>query len=87
MSPVHWIVYILQCSDGSLYTGITTDLPRRLHEHNHGSRGARYTRSRRPVRLLYQETALDRSTAQQREYALRHLPRKEKQRLCGLDET
>ena len=48
-----WFVYILECADGSLYTGITTDLERRVSEHNEGKLGARYTRARRPVKLRY----------------------------------
>lgn len=73
-----WYVYILQCSDDTFYTGITTDIDRRLNEHNHGSNGARYTRARRPVRLVYSETCTSRSQAQQQEYRLRKLPRREK---------
>jgi putative endonuclease len=76
-----WYVYMLCCQDGSFYTGVTTDLARRLQEHNHGSRGARYTRSRRPVRLCYQEQAADRSQAQQREYLLRKLSAAAKRQL------
>ena len=78
MCDTRWYVYILQCGDGTLYTGVTTDLTRRLAEHNHGSRGARYTRTRRPVTLIYQEHVADRRTAQQREYAIRKLPRQTK---------
>jgi putative endonuclease len=70
-------VYLIRCNDGSLYAGITTDLERRLREHNAG-RGAAYTRSRRPVRLVYDEPAGDRSTALRREAALRRLDRREK---------
>jgi putative endonuclease len=70
-------VYLLRCSDGSLYAGITTDLERRLREHNSG-RGAAYTRSRRPVALVYDELSGDRSTALRREAALRRLDRREK---------
>ena len=69
-----WWVYIVACADGTLYTGITTDLRRRLDEHNQGPAGAKYTRSRRPVRLVYGEKASDRSTAAQREYAIKDLP-------------
>ncbi|MFU8837161.1 MAG: GIY-YIG nuclease family protein [Thiohalomonadaceae bacterium] len=79
--PKHWYVYILRCQDGSFYTGVTTDLVRRLAEHNHGSRGARYTRARRPVQLCYQEHAIDRSQAQQREHALRKLSAAAKRQL------
>ncbi len=66
-----WFVYLLRCADGSLYTGITTDLKRRLHEHNHTAAGARYTRARRPVELHYYEEAVDRSEAGKREHSLR----------------
>lgn len=77
-----WAVYLLQCADGSLYTGVTLDLPRRLAQHN-GERagGPRYTSGRRPVRLLWWETAADRSAAQQREAAIKRLPRSAKLRL------
>lgn len=68
-----WQVYLLRCADGTLYTGITTDLARRLDEHNAG-RGSRYTRSRLPAELVYAEPAPDRSAAQRREYAIRRLP-------------
>jgi putative endonuclease len=71
-----WHVYILRCADGSLYTGITTDLARRLAEHNQGGAlGARYTRSRRPVELIYSEEAESRSAAAKREAALKKLDR------------
>ena len=76
-----WQVYILRCHDNSLYTGITTNLERRLHEHNHSNRGARYTKSRRPVTLVYSEGAPSRAAAQSREYQLRHLPRTAKEQL------
>jgi putative endonuclease len=68
-----WYVYMLRCRDGSLYTGITTDLERRLHEHNHGRRGARYTRARRPVTLVWAEPQDTRADATRREYHLRNL--------------
>ncbi len=71
-----WYVYILRCADGTLYTGVTTDLARRLREHNAGGRlGARYTRARRPVVLIHQETADNRSAASKREAAIKKLPR------------
>lgn len=75
---------MLQCSDESLYIGVARDLERRLEQHN-GDRpgGARYTRSRRPVRLLWSETALDRSAALQREAAIKRWRRAEKLRLVG----
>ncbi len=67
-------VYILECADGTLYTGWTTDLDRRVKAHNAG-RGARYTRGRRPVRLVYWEHAADRGSALRRETAIRRLRR------------
>ncbi len=73
-----WYVYILGCADGSLYTGVTTDPERRLQEHNAGALGARYTRPRRPVELLYQESAPDRSAALKREYAIKQLSKARK---------
>jgi len=68
-----WYVYILECIDNSLYTGVTTDLERRVQEHNESSKGARYTRPRRPVRLVYYETVTSRSEACKRESALKKL--------------
>jgi len=76
-----WHVYFLRCNDNSLYTGITTDLERRLHQHNNTKLGAKYTRARRPVKLVYSETAVDRSTASKREYQLRTLTKKQKEKL------
>ena len=73
-----WYVYILRCADDSLYTGITTDLERRTHEHNHGRAGARYTRVRRPVQLVYSETLASRSEAACREAAIKKLSRPQK---------
>jgi len=70
-------VYILQCNDGTLYTGWTTKLNRRVAEHKAG-RGARYTRSRRPLKLVYHETLPDRRRAMQREAAIKKLPRAKK---------
>ena len=70
-----WYVYMLRCGDGSLYTGSTTDVARRLREHQNGT-GAKYTRTRPPVSLAYTEEVPDRSTAQRREAAIKKLPRK-----------
>ena len=78
-----WTVYMVECSDGTYYTGITTDLARRLNEHNGVSRGARYTRTRQPVTLVYSEYQQDRSAASAREYQIRKLPRAAKQALIG----
>jgi putative endonuclease len=75
-----WHVYIIECDDGSLYTGITTDLTKRLTAHNAG-RGAKYTKSRRPVQLRYSEAAQDRSHASQREYAIKSLSKSAKAKL------
>ena len=72
-----WFVYILRCADGTLYTGCTTDPSRRLAEHNAG-RGAKYTRSRRPCVLVYQEGAEDKSAALRREAAIKKYPRARK---------
>ena len=77
-----WKVYILRCADGSLYTGITNDLEGRLQKHNNGS-GAKYTRSRLPVSMIYSETVTDKSQALKREYALKQLKREEKERLIA----
>ncbi|MGK0375971.1 MAG: putative endonuclease [Arenicella sp.] len=77
-----WKVYMLQCADNSLYTGITTDIERRLKEHNSdNNKGARYTRVRRPVSLAYLEDCDDRADASKREYQLKRLPRSEKLKL------
>jgi predicted GIY-YIG superfamily endonuclease len=72
-----WIVYIVQCADGSLYTGITKDVKRRCQQHNAGT-ASRYTRSRRPVKLIYQEAHPDQSSALKREAAIKAMTRKEK---------
>jgi putative endonuclease len=77
-----WFVYILRCADGSLYTGITNDLPRRFKQHNDGT-GARYTRTRRPVTLAYREECRDRSAALVRECAIKAYPRPRKQALVA----
>ena len=78
-----WYVYILECSDGSLYTGVTTDLERRLHEHNHSPRAARYTRARRPLSLAYREAAGSRAEACRREWEIKQLSAAAKQQLIS----
>jgi putative endonuclease len=78
-----WYVYIVRCSDDTFYTGVARDLTRRIQQHNHGNAGAKYTRARRPVELVYQETAADRSAAQQREYRIRKLSAAEKRQLVA----
>lgn len=77
-----WMVYIVECKDGSFYTGITNDIERRQLQHNEGT-ASRYTRSRRPVILRYQEMCGDRSQALIRECSLRLLSRKEKEELVN----
>lgn len=74
---MEYLVYILRCGDGSLYTGCTNDLPRRLRAHQSG-RGAKYTRSRLPVELIYQEPAADRSAALRREAAIKRMTHRQK---------
>jgi predicted GIY-YIG superfamily endonuclease len=75
-----WFVYMIECADGSLYTGITNNLERRQQQHNEGT-ASRYTRSRRPVVLRYHERCDNRSHALIRECSLKLLSRKEKQNL------
>jgi len=75
-----WRVYILRCRDGSLYTGITTDIEKRLAAHNSG-KGAKYTRSRKPVELVYQEDCCDHSAALKRELEIKALNKVEKMKL------
>lgn len=83
MKPAGWWVYLLRCADGTLYAGITTDLERRLAEHNGEGPGARYTRSRRPVELVYAEPAASRAEAARREAAIKRLDRAQKLALCA----
>ena len=79
-----WYVYIVQCKDFTLYTGITTNLSRRLQEHNSPNRGARYTRPRQPVELVYREAVQSRSAAASREYQIKQLtPAKKKQLIAN----
>ncbi len=72
-----WAVYIVKCADGTLYTGATNDVQARIEAHNRGA-GARYTRSRLPVRLIYAEGCDSRSAALSREYAIKQLSRRNK---------
>ena len=72
-----YYVYLLRCGDGTLYTGFTNDLARRLAVHNAG-KGAKYTRGRRPVELVYWESFSNKSSALRREYAIKRLPRGQK---------
>jgi putative endonuclease len=83
VSATAWWVYLLRCADGTLYTGITTDVMRRVAEHNgEGGAGARYTRSRRPVQLVYVEAAASRAAASRREAEIKQLDRARKLALC-----
>jgi len=78
-----WYVYLLNCADDSFYTGITTDLKRRLHEHNHDDKkAAKYTRARRPVNIVYFELCTSRSDAASREYEVRKSTRRVKAQLA-----
>lgn len=72
-----WFVYLLLCADGSLYTGISNDLDRRLAQHNNG-KGAKYTRGRRPVKLVYQHRCRDQSDALQQEHSIKQMSRAKK---------
>jgi putative endonuclease len=81
-----WLVYILRCSDGSLYTGITNDLPKRLQAHAAG-RASKYTRSRLPVRLAYSQPQRSKSAALKREAAIKKLSRPQKDRLLAANPT
>lgn len=78
-----WYLYILRCADGSLYTGITTDVERRLEEHRSG-KGAKYTRGRGPLELVYREVCGSHSDALKREYAVKQLVRKDKLEMIAL---
>ena len=79
-----WYVYILECSDKTLYTGITNNMEKRLEQHNHGQEAAKYTRARRPVKCVYQEIQANRSEATKREMAIKQLKRAEKIKLIKL---
>ena len=77
-----YFAYLVQCADGTLYGGYTTDLQKRMEAHNSG-KGAKYTRSRRPVTLLYHETFETKEEALRREYAIKQLPREKKLQLIN----
>ena len=81
-----WFVYILQCVDGTLYTGITSDLERRVAEHENGQ-GAKYTRGRGPFRFVYKEICQTRSIATKREIMIKALDRKAKLSLISANEA
>lgn len=77
-------IYLLQCSDGTFYCGSTNDLAKRVHAHNHAKTGARYTKARRPVALVYSEAVPTRGDALAREAAIKRLTRSQKRSLAGL---
>lgn len=80
---MRWTVYMVRCKDGSLYTGITTDLHRRLQEHNSSKKGAKYTRSRRPVSLVYTRVFYGPGAvfaAKKLEASIKRLPKAEKEK-------
>lgn len=77
-----WFVYILKCSDDSLYTGITNDKERRLQQHNKG-KASKYTRARLPVEMVYSESSDDRSVASKREWEIKQLTKKQKLKLVA----
>ena len=81
-----WHVYMVRCSDGTLYTGITNDLEKRIEAHNSGKDGARYTRARRPVTLVYSEQVQSKSAAARLEYRIKKLRRSKKELLAGSEE-
>lgn len=76
-------MYILQCSDDTLYTGITVDVDRRVYEHNNSIKAAKYTRVRRPLKLIYFETCQDRSSASKRELEIKNLTKEKKLSLAA----
>lgn len=78
-----FFVYMVLCADGTLYTGWTTNLVRRMAAHNGTSVGAKYTKTRRPVTLVYAERTQTKSEAMSREYAIKQLSRREKEKLIG----
>lgn len=78
-----WYLYVVHCCDNTLYTGVTTDLKRRVNEHNTSSRGSRYTRTRRPVKLVYWKIFENRSNAQKAEYKFKQLTRKQKNEIIN----
>ena len=78
MAGKPWYLYVLSCNDGTLYTGVTTNIDRRIHEHNTSKRGAKYTKTRRPVKLLWSKEYPTRSEAQSAEYKFKKLFREQK---------
>lgn len=84
----HWFVYMVRCADDSLYTGIATDVERRVGEHNStGNLAAKYTRARQPVKLVYNEILASRSEASKREYAIKKMTKAAKERMITSTQT
>lgn len=77
-NKIMYTLYVLKCSDGTLYTGITVDLERRIQEHNHSKLGAKYTRARRPVKTVYSKKFRNRSSASKEESRIKRLSRRKK---------
>jgi putative endonuclease len=84
MAKNTYFTYIVLCADNTLYTGICTDLERRIKEHNFSNKGAKYTKARRPVKLVYSEAYPDRSSASKREYYIKKMSRKKKNLLINI---
>ena len=82
-SEPEWFMYVVKCADDTLYTGITTDVTRRLHEHNNTAKGAKYTKKRRPVALLHSVGHANRSSASQAESKFKTLSRKQKRSIIN----
>jgi putative endonuclease len=82
MNEIRWFVYILRCADQTLYTGITNDIERRVSEHNRGA-GAKYTRGRTPVELVFVESTSNRSEALRRENAIKRMKLAQKQKIIS----
>ena len=78
-----WFLYVVECSDKSLYTGITTDIDRRIDEHNHSKKGAKYTASRRPVQIVFARIFENQSTATKAECQFKKFRRKEKLKIIS----
>lgn len=81
-----YFVYILRCGDGTLYTGIAIDLEKRINEHNTSPKGAKYTKSRRPVALAYSEAAENKSIAMKREIAIKKMTKEQKELLVNFNQ-
>jgi len=80
-----WFLYVVHCDDGTLYSGVTTDVSRRVNEHNKSKRGAKYTKSRRPVRLVFWMDFCNRSTAHKAEHHFKKLTRKDKEEIIKVN--